>query len=144
MSTAQRAAAYGRGAGSYARVSVESGVLSANPHRLITMLFDGAQSSIRTARLHMQQGNPAAKGQALSRALDIVNNGLLSALDRDKGGEVAENLASLYDYIARLLLAANIHNDEASLDEAARLLDDIGSAWLEIGKAEFSPAENGR
>ncbi len=144
MNTAQRAAAYSRGAGSYARVSVESGVLSASPHRLITMLFDGAQSSIRTARLQMQQGNAAAKGQALSRALDIVNNGLLSALDRDKGGELAENLAALYDYIGRLLLAANIHNDEASLDEASRLLEDIGSAWLDIGKAEFSNPESGR
>ncbi|QIB64312.1 flagellar export chaperone FliS [Kineobactrum salinum] len=144
MSTAQRAAAYSRGAGSYARVSVESGVLSASPHRLIAMLFDGAQSSIRTARLQMQQGNAAAKGQALSKALDIVNNGLLSALDRDKGGELAENLAALYDYIGRLLLAANMHNDEASLDQASRLLDDIGSAWLDIGKIELSHPESGR
>lgn len=127
------AAAYSRGANSYARVGVESGVMSASPHRLIAMLFDGAQSAIRTARLHMRYDNPAAKGSALSKALDIVNNGLLAALDRERGGEVAEHLASLYDYIARLLLAANLRNDEAALDEAARLLEEIGSAWQEIG-----------
>lgn len=133
MNVPRGASAYSRGVNSYARVGVESGVLSASPHQLITMLFDGAQSAIRTARLHMQHNNPAAKGQALSKALDIVNNGLMAALDRERGGEVAEHLATLYDYIARLLLAANLHNDEAGLDEAARLLDDIGSAWREIG-----------
>ncbi|MBN7795820.1 flagellar export chaperone FliS [Parahaliea mediterranea] len=142
MSSMRGAAAYSQGGvSSYARVGVESGVMSASPHQLIVMLFDGAQVAMRTARIHMQQGNAAAKGQALSKALDIVNNGLLAALDRDKGGELADHLASLYDYIARLLLAANLHNDEASLEEASRLLGDIGSAWQEIGRGDVSRDE---
>ena len=74
----------------------------------------------------------AAKGLAISKALDIVNNGLMAALDRQRGGEIADRLAALYDYIARLLLKANLHNDAADLDEAARLLNDIGSAWKQI------------
>lgn len=132
MTTSRGAAAYGRGAGAYARVGVESGVLSASPHQLITLLFDGAASAIRTAGMHLQAGRTAEKGQAISKALDIVNNGLLAALDREQGGEIAERLASLYDYIARLLLQANLRNDQASLDEAGRLLADIASAWREI------------
>ncbi|WP_198649998.1 flagellar export chaperone FliS [Zobellella maritima] len=127
------AAAYGRGAGAYARVGIESNVLSASPHQLIMMLFDGAQSGLRTARLHMQNGNVAEKGKAISRVLDIVNNGLQAALDLEKGGELAERLGSLYEYIARLLVQANLHNDEQRLDEASALLDNIGSAWREIG-----------
>jgi flagellar protein FliS len=127
------AAAYGRGAGAYAKVGVESGVMSANPHQLIVLLFDGALASIRAARIHMQAGNVAEKGAAISKALDIVNNGLAAALDAERGGEVAERLGSLYDYIARLLLAANLHNDEQSLDEAEGLLEDISGAWREIG-----------
>jgi flagellar protein FliS len=127
------AAAYGRGAGAYAKVGVESGVMSANPHQLIVLLFDGALASIRAARIHMQAGNVAEKGAAISKALDIVNNGLAAALDMERGGEVAERLGSLYDYIARLLLAANLHNDEQSLDEAEGLLEDISGAWREIG-----------
>ncbi|PMR69397.1 flagellar export chaperone FliS [Halomonas heilongjiangensis] len=133
MSAMRGVTAYGRGAGAYARVGVESGVMSASPHQLIVMLFDGAQASIRAARLHMQAGNVAEKGKAISRALDIVNNGLLAALDAERGGEIAERLASLYDYIARLLLAANRHDDEASLTQAEKLLDDVASAWREIG-----------
>ncbi|MBL7251700.1 flagellar export chaperone FliS [Alloalcanivorax sp. C16-2] len=141
MTTSHGAAAYGRGAGAYARVGVESGVLSASPHQLITMLFDGAASAIRTARLHMENQRPARKGEAISKALDIVNNGLLAALDRDKGGEVAERLAALYDYIARLLLNANLRNDPASLEEAGRLLEDIASAWRQIEPAKAQGGE---
>ncbi|GHA84500.1 flagellar export chaperone FliS [Modicisalibacter luteus] len=121
-----------RGAGAYARVGVETGVMSASPHQLIVMLFDGAQAAIRAAKLHMQQGNVTEKGKSLSKAIDIVNNGLLAALDREKGGEIADNLGSLYDYTCRLLLQANLHNDEQRLDEAAKLLEDISSAWREI------------
>ncbi|SDK77046.1 flagellar protein FliS [Franzmannia pantelleriensis] len=133
MSAMRGAAAYGRGASAYAKVGVESGVMSASPHQLIVMLFDGAQASIRAARIHMQNGNTAEKGKSISKALDIVNNGLMAALDAERGGEVAQRLASLYDYIARLLLAANLRNDEQSLDEAAKLLEDIGTAWRDIG-----------
>ncbi|WP_254797415.1 flagellar export chaperone FliS [Geopseudomonas aromaticivorans] len=123
-----------RGAAAYARVGVESSVMSASPHRLIGMLFDGAQTSIRAARLHMQNGDVAEKGKAISRAIDIVNQGLLAALDHERGGELAERLEQIYDYVVRLLLQANLRNDEQRLDEAARLLEDIGSAWREIGQ----------
>lgn len=133
MSAMRGAAAYGRGASAYAKVGVESGVMSASPHQLIVMLFDGALAAIRTARIHLQDGNSAEKGKAISKALDIVNNGLLAALDTERGGEIAERLASLYEYVTRLLLSANLHNDVESLDQAEARLNDIASAWRDIG-----------
>ncbi|WP_280549436.1 MULTISPECIES: flagellar export chaperone FliS [unclassified Halomonas] len=133
MSAMRGASAYGRGASAYAKVGVESGVMSASPHQLIVMLFDGALAAIRTSRIHLQDGNSAEKGKAISKALDIVNNGLLAALDTERGGEISERLASLYDYVTRLLLAANLHNDVESLDQAEMLLNDIASAWRDIG-----------
>ncbi|WP_185960736.1 flagellar export chaperone FliS [Aliidiomarina halalkaliphila] len=129
-----------RGAAAYGRVSVESNVLSASPHQLISMLFDGAQQAIKSARLHMSNGNIAEKGKAISKAIDIVNSGLLAAVDKEKGGDLAERLESLYTYISSLLLKANLKNDEALLDEAARLLEDIGSAWKEIGRQASADA----
>jgi len=134
MNVMRGPAAYGRGAGAYARVGVESGVMSASPHQLIVMLFDGALASIRAARIHMQGGHIAEKGKAISKAIDIINSGLAAALDAERGGEIAERLASLYDYITRLLLAANLHNDEKSLSEAETLLEDVAAAWREIGE----------
>lgn len=120
------------GASAYANVGVQSSVLSASPHQLIVMLFDGAQTAIRMARLHMQTGNIAGKGQAISKAIDIVNLGLVAALDHERGGDLAAQLGQLYDYITRQLMRANLNNDEACLDEAAKLLEEVGSAWREI------------
>ena len=133
MSAIRGAGSYGRGASAYARVGVESGVMSASPHQLIVMLFDGGLAAMRAARIHMEAGNTAEKGRSISKALDIVNNGLAAALDTEKGGEVAERLGSLYDYIARLLLAANLHNDPQSLSQAESLLENVASAWRDIG-----------
>lgn len=121
-----------RGAAAYGRVDVESHVLSASPHKLIAMLFDGVQKQIKAARLHIENGNVAEKGKAIAKATDIVNMGLLAALDKEKGGELAERLESIYLYVGQLLLRANLKNDIAKLDEAAELLEQIGSAWKEI------------
>ncbi|SHF56189.1 flagellar protein FliS [Modicisalibacter ilicicola DSM 19980] len=121
-----------RGAHAYARVGVETGVMSASPHQLIVMLFDGALAAMRAARLHMQQGNVVEKGKSISKAIDIVNNGLAAGLDYERGGEVAERLGSLYEYVVSLLLQANLKSDEKPLDEASKLLENIASAWREI------------
>lgn len=132
MMNPYRAAGATRGASAYSRVGVESDVMSASPHRLISLLFDGADSAIRTAAIHLRDGNVVEKGKSISRALDIVNNGLLAALDRERGGELAGNMASLYEYIARLLLRANLRDDLDALEEAGRLLGDLAGAWREI------------
>lgn len=128
------------GANSYARVGLESGVMSASPHQLITMLFDGAKIAIAMARHHMVNKEIAAKGRAISKAINIVDNGLKASLDAEAGGkagaELVGNLSALYDYISQRLMQANLRNDPALLDEADRLLDNIGSAWREIDPAK--------
>ena len=122
-----------RDANAYARIGVESGILSASPHQRIVMLFDGYQTSIRLARLHLQAGNIAEKGRAITKAINIVSQGLRASLDLEQGGEIAEQLDQLYDYTVRLLLRANLNNDEAALITASQLLDTIAAAWSTIG-----------
>jgi flagellar protein FliS len=124
------------GANAYARVGVESGAMSASPHQLICMLFDGARTAIGMARHHLAANDIAAKGKAISNAVNIVDNGLKASLDAEAGGpagaELVRNLSSLYDYIVLRLLHANLRNDAKALDEADGLLDNIASAWREI------------
>ena len=124
------------GAGAYARVGVEIGAMSASPHQLICMLFDGAKTAIGMARHHMAQGDVAAKGNAISKAIDIVENGLKAGLDADAAGpagaELVANLSALYGYITQRLLYANLRNDAVALDEADGLLENLASAWREI------------
>jgi len=116
----------------YDRIGVETGVMAANPHRLIVMLFDAAILSIATARQAMHDRRVAEKGAAVSKAIDIVANGLKASLDFESGGELAPRLAALYDYIGERLLFANLKNDTAALDEAAGLLRELKGAWEEI------------
>lgn len=120
-------------ASAYARVGLESGILAASPHQRITMLFDHYQASLRLARLHLQAGNIPEKGKAITRAINIVSRGLRAALDLEQGGDIARQLDDLYDFVVRLLLRANLENNEEHLTAAAELLGNIASAWNAIG-----------
>ncbi len=120
------------GTKAYAQIGVESAVMSASPHQLIEMLFDGANSALVRARLFMQQGEIVAKGEALSKAINIIDNGLKAGLDHDNGSEVATNLSSLYEYMIRRLLHANLRNDIKAIEEVEGLLSNIADAWKQI------------
>lgn len=115
----------------YSQVRTHGGVESASPHQLTAMLFDGALSRIAIARGHMQRGEIAAKGEAISSSIEIIG-GLRSSLDLARGGVLAERLDALYDYMGRRLLMANLHDDVDALDEVAELLRPIRDAWMEI------------
>jgi flagellar secretion chaperone FliS len=120
------------GANSYARVGLESSVLSANPHELIALLFQGARRAIRMSRMHMENGNVAEKGRLISHAIVIIGGGLQQGLDRDKGGELAQHLHGLYEYMTRRLLEANLNNNPALLEEVDGLLANIEEGWSGI------------
>ena len=96
----------------YSRVAVDTSVMSATPHRLIALLFEGAEQQLLAADTALAAGNLAAKGEAITRTIRIVDEGLKAALD-PRGGEIAENLSALYDYILRRLLELGCRNDRA-------------------------------
>lgn len=130
-------------ASTYARVGLETGIHEANPHKLILMLFDGAIFSLGAAANHMRAANIAEKGQAISKAIDIIGNGLRASLDFESGGELAERLGALYDYMAHRLLHANLKNDLAALQEISGLLVELRGAWEEIANDPAIPSRNG-
>ncbi|AOR65900.1 flagellar export chaperone FliS [Pectobacterium wasabiae] len=129
------------GTQAYAQVGVESAVMSADPHQLIVMLFDGAKSSMVRARILLEQGDIPGKGAALSKAINIISNGLKVGLDMEKGGELSENLSALYDYMTQRLIIANLHNDVKVIEEVETLLENIASAWRQIGPHYQPPQE---
>ena len=122
------------GALAYKNVGVVNGVTSADPHRLTLMLFDGALVSTNAARIHLENGDVPLKGSAISKAIEIISNGLKVSLDFDVGGDLALRLASLYDYMCSRLLHANARNDIAALAEVSTLLRELKEAWEQIGK----------
>ncbi len=133
------------GANVYARVGLESGVMSATPHQLVSLLFNGAKVAITMARHHMAHKEVAAKGKAISKAINIIDNGLKLSFEADANNPAAAdlvaNLMALYDYTVKCLMRANLRNDPALLDEAERLLDSIGTAWREIDPNNMPQAQ---
>ena len=121
-------------ASAYSKGGLETSVQSASPHQLIVLLFEGARQAVVIARASMDSGDTAQKGSSITKAIDIILNGLRSSLDLEAGGDLAQNLYALYDYMARRLLHANIHNDRAALDEVLSLLSEIHGAWVAIGQ----------
>ncbi|WP_338885265.1 flagellar export chaperone FliS [Xenorhabdus sp. TH1] len=117
----------------YAQVDLESEIMNASPYQLIQILFNGALSALRRAIILMQQGNIPEKGLAISKAINIIDSGLKEGLDFEKGGEIAQNLFALYDYMGRRLLHANLRNDEKAITEVIDLLTEISDAWRQIG-----------
>ena len=121
------------GVNAYAKVGIETGVISASPHKLIVMLFDGALVSVTAAIMHMKAGDIPAKGAAISKAIMIIDSGLRAALDKKAGGEIAEGLDALYEYMGSRLLQANLKNQVDILEEVQRLLGELRGAWNAIG-----------
>ncbi len=121
---------------SYKDYGYNSEIEYADPHRLIQMLFEGVLKRIAFAKGAMQRQQIAEKGKFIGQAVAIVD-GLRASLDKDKGGDIAINLESLYDYISRQLVSANVKNSEAILDEVNSLLLEVKTAWDAIN----APAE---
>jgi flagellar protein FliS len=115
----------------YQSAAAHGGVAASDPHRLIVMLMDGALERIATARGCMQRNETAEKARLINRSMSIIGE-LRNSLDLSKGGQIAANLAELYDYMCRRLLLATTENKVEMLDEVSLLLHEIRGAWLAI------------
>ena len=124
----------------YRRLDLEAGVESANPHRLVQLLLEGAITRVGAAAMHLRRGDLARKGEQVGRGLAVIE-GLRTSLDHREGGGLAADLERLYDYMARRLLAAHAANDAEGLEEVAALLRTLKSGWDSIGADAAGPLE---
>ncbi|GAB5453016.1 MAG: flagellar export chaperone FliS [Halioglobus sp.] len=115
----------------YRDIGVNSGVTDANPHHLRALLLAGAADRVASARGAIERGQIGRRGELISETIAIVDS-LRASLDHEKGGEVAANLASLYDYMEQRLVEANMNGDVAHLQEVGALLAQIRTAWESI------------
>lgn len=121
-----------RGVNGYAKIGVETGVQSATPAKLIVMLYDGAITACHSAIGHMQQKDVEKKGAMLTKAIMILETGLRSSLNKKAGGEIAESLDALYEYMSGRLTQANIRNQPEPVQEVIKLLNELRSSWEAI------------
>ncbi|HXD35662.1 MAG TPA: flagellar export chaperone FliS [Rhodanobacter sp.] len=122
---------FGYGAGAYQQVRSHGGVESADPHGLITLLMDGALERLVKARAHIMRGEIAAKGETISRCIEIIG-GLRDSLDPKVDTAFVGRLDSLYEYMSRRLLQANLRDDAGIIDEVSRLLQQVRDSWVQV------------
>jgi flagellar protein FliS len=119
------------GLSAYTQTNIESIVHEATPHKLIDMLFKGAKDALAQAIGAIERNDFEAKSKKISKAAEIILN-LQTYLDKDKGGEVANNLNELYTYMATSLIDANRLNDTEKLREIASLIDTVSDGWSSL------------
>jgi len=124
----------------YRSVGAYGAASAADRRELILRMLEGAQDRIASARGHMQRAETASKGEAISKAIGLID-GLRASLDAENGGEIAANLDALYDYMNRRLFEANAADRVDLLDEVSKLLGEIRSAWQGVmSSPEAAPA----
>jgi len=116
------------GLDAYKATNIDSIVFEATPHKLIDMLFKGAKDALVLAVGAIERKDFDAKSKKISKAIEIILN-LQTYLDKEKGGDVADNLNELYTYMSTTLIDANRLNDTAKLQEVVGLLETVADGW---------------
>lgn len=129
------------GVKTYASVGAYTAAVEADPHTLITLLYDGALERIASAKGAMTAGNIPLKGTMISKAITIID-GLRAHLDLEQGGDLAQNLKNLYDFSENRLFEANFNNSTAMLDEVFSVIDTLKSGWEGLQPMPSLSSEN--
>jgi len=127
-----------RALNAYATTERETAVSSARPVDLVVLVFQRVIDHLRHGQTVMQQqGDSSAP---LTKALQLINAGLQACLDRQQGGDIADNLARLYDWASREIMLARIKQDSDRIASVIEVLGTVAEAWLELAAQGASPA----
>ena len=116
----------------YARVDVQTRGAETDQHQLVMMMFEAVMDHAHGAMGAIQSGQTTQKVTHLHKAVRILQEGLRTSLDLDNGGELAANLANLYDYCVMRLTQANASSSVEALEEVAALLKPVAEAWKQM------------
>lgn len=128
------------GMSAYRNVNINTRNVANDPHELVAMMFDGLIESVTRAKGAVVNRETQTKVAEITRAIRILQEGLLTSLDLDNGGELAQNLSNLYEYCVIRLTQANAQNSLDALDEVANLIKPVAEAWRQMRNATPSEA----
>ena len=105
----------------------------ASKEQLLLMILDGAVKYSKIGRQAILDKDINKKHESLMRTQDIIYE-LMISLDRNIGGEWADNLYNIYEFINKKLMEANIKADAKIMDEVIPLIEEIRDMWHEVDK----------
>jgi flagellar protein FliS len=120
---------------------LENQILSASPIELVEILYKAAIDSLELARIQLAKGDIRGRVAATTRATNIVVE-LVQSLDRERGGDLVQQLVKLYDYVLHRLQQANVEQDDAGYREVIQLLSTLLDGWRKIGQPLPAPPAN--
>lgn len=128
----------------YLKTYKENSILTASPEQILLMLYDGAISFLNRAKIHMQEKDNEQTNFCIIKAERIIAE-FMNTLNFDVGGELANNLYSLYNYLYNRLIEANIKKDSEILDEVLNHLQNLRTTWdeaIKINNKQLSEENN--
>ncbi len=109
-------------------------VETASPAELITMLYDEAVKSLKLAVKAIEDKKPEIAHNNIIKVQDILDE-LSFSINKEQGGEIAENLLSLYDYMKHQLIEANLKKETTLVNEVCQMVEELRATWQEAAKA---------
>lgn len=109
----------------------KTNITTSDPVRLVIMCYEGAIDSLKLAKEKIEEKDYEKKAKAIIKAQDIIGE-LICSLDFEKGGEIANNLSSIYNYMLRRILYGDVNKDLDAIDEVIGIFSKLLSAWQEV------------
>ena len=113
----------------YAATQRETSVSSAKPVELVAMVYQRLLDHLHTGKIQMAEGSDSS--ESLTKAIDLITTGLESCLDKEKGGEIAQNLAFIYDWAGKEIIRARLRRDPEMIQGVINAFVPLAEAWLE-------------
>lgn len=118
------------------------GLQEASPIKLISAMLDESMACIEAAAVACERGLIPIKGERISKAMAIINDGLAASLNKEAGGDIAANLEQLYDYCGRELFRCNVENDAPGMRACGQILSTIRDAWRGVEQQASASASS--
>ena len=124
----------------YAANQRETSVSSAKPVELVAMVYQRLLDHLQTGKAQMAAGEDSS--ESFTKAIDLITTGLESCLDKEKGGEIAQNLAFIYDWASKEIIRARLRRDPEMIQGVINAFVPLAEAWMEhAGQKDVSLAE---
>ena len=124
----------------YAANQRETSVSSAKPVELVAMVYQRLLDHLQTGKAQMAAGEDSS--ESFTKAIDLITTGLESCLDKEKGGEIAQNLAFIYDWAGKEIIRARLRRDPEMIQGVINAFVPLAEAWMEhAGQSDVSLAE---